>query len=70
MAKIGAFVDVNTKYHGTELFGRPVISPQAMAQRSEPILISSLSFQNDIAKMIKNDLKMPNQLILLYEENL
>jgi len=68
-AKIAAFVDVNTKYHGTELFGRPVISPQAMTQRSEPILISSLSFQNDIACMIKNDLKLPNQLILLYEES-
>jgi SAM-dependent methyltransferase len=68
-ANIAAFVDVNTKYHGTELFGRPVISPQAMGQRPEEILISSLSFQNDIARMIKNDLNLPNQLILLYEES-
>ncbi len=68
-ANITAFVDVNTKYHGKELFGHPVISPQAMDQRTEPILISSLSFQNDIASMIKNNLKLPNQLILLYEES-
>jgi SAM-dependent methyltransferase len=68
-ANIAAFVDVNTKYHGKELFGRPVIAPQAMAQRSEPILISSRAFQNDIAQMIRHDLKLPNRFILLYEEN-
>ena len=68
-AKIVAFVDVNSKYHGTTLIGRPIISPQDMSKRNEPILISSLSYQNEIARTIKNDLKMPNQLLLLYDEN-
>ena len=45
-----------------------MIAPKAMAQRSEPILISSRAFQNDIAEMIQAELKFPNRLILLYEE--
>jgi SAM-dependent methyltransferase len=67
-ARITAFVDVNTKYHGKNLFDRPVISPEAMRNRSEPVLISSRAFQNDIAEMIQQELELPNQLILLYEE--
>jgi hypothetical protein len=69
-ANIAAFVDVNTKYHGKELFGRAVIAPQEMAQRSEPILISSRAFQNDIAGMIRDELKLSNRFIYLYDENL
>jgi SAM-dependent methyltransferase len=66
-ANIAAFVDVNAKYHGRKLFGRPVIAPQAMAHQSGPILISSRAFQSDIVQMIRNALKLPNRFILLYE---
>ena len=67
-ANIAAFVDVNSKYHGKELFGHPVIAPDAIKKRSEPILISSRAFQTGIAGMIRNELKVPDYLILLYNE--
>jgi 2-polyprenyl-3-methyl-5-hydroxy-6-metoxy-1,4-benzoquinol methylase len=67
-ANIAAFVDVNSKYHGKELFGHQVIAPDAIKMRSEPILISSRAFQTDIAWMIRNELKVPNRLIFLYNE--
>lgn len=67
-ANIAAFVDVNTKYHGKELLGRPVVSPQAIAQQSGPILISSRAFQSEIVRMCRHELKLPNRFILLYEE--
>ncbi len=67
-ARITAFVDVNSKYHGKELFGRPIVAPEKMRETNEPILISSRAFQNDIAEMIEKELKLPNDLILLYEE--
>ena len=67
-ARIAAFIDVNTKYHGKELFGRPVVAPEAARDDPSPILISSRAFQNDIADMIRQELELPNRLILLYDE--
>ncbi|MEY2562635.1 MAG: hypothetical protein QOH88_828 [Verrucomicrobiota bacterium] len=67
-ANITVFVDVNSKYHGTELFGRKVISPAAMAAHPEPILVSSRAFQSDIVNLIKTDARLDNPLILLYPE--
>ena len=66
-ANIAAFTDVNSKYHGKELYGRPIVSPQSLAGRGEPILISSRAFQDDIVRMYRDSLKLPNRLILLYE---
>lgn len=68
-ANIAAFVDVNAKFQGKELFGRPVMAPQAMGGHDEPILISSRAFQTDIADMIRDTLKLPNRQILLYNES-
>lgn len=67
-AHITVFVDVNSKYHGKELFGRRVISPREMAPRPEPILVSSRAFQSDIVNTIRNEAKLDNPLILLYPE--
>jgi len=69
-ANITVFVDVNSKYHGKELFGRQVISPREMAARSEPILISSRAFQSEIVDTIRNEAQLDNSLILLYPEGL
>lgn len=66
-ANIAAFTDVNSKYHGKELFGRPIVPPQSLAQRDEPILISSRAFQDDIVRMYRDKFRLPNRLILLYE---
>ncbi|MBA2271751.1 MAG: class I SAM-dependent methyltransferase [Chthoniobacterales bacterium] len=67
-ANITTFVDVNSKFHGKELFGRPVIAPAQMAGRSEPVLVCSRAFQTDIVNYIKNDLRLANPLVLLYPE--
>jgi SAM-dependent methyltransferase len=69
-AHITVFVDVNSKYHGKELFGRQVISPREMAPRPEPILVSSRAFQSDIVNTIRNEVQLDNPLILLYPEGI
>ena len=69
-AHITVFVDVNSKYHGKELFGRPIISPREMASRHEPILVSSRAFQSDIVNTIRNEAKLDNPLILFYSEGM
>jgi SAM-dependent methyltransferase len=66
-ADIRAFVDSNTKYQDRQLDGRPIIGPEAVAGRGEPILVSSLTFQSEIAEQIRGRLGYPNELILLYE---
>lgn len=65
-ANIAAFIDSNAKYQTRQLHGIPIISPAALAGRSEPILISSRVFQGEIATQIRDELHCPNELILLY----
>lgn len=65
-ARIIAFVDSNPRYQGKQLSGVPVISPQEVASRPEPILISSQGYQQEIATQIRHSLKLPNPLLLLY----
>ena len=64
---ITAFVDSNPKYSGRRLHGIPILPPAALARTTEPILISSYAAQHDIARQIREDLKLGNDLILLYE---
>ena len=63
---ITAFVDSNTRYTGQQLNGIPILPVADLARRSEPILISSQQFQNEIVAKIRSDLKLPNELITLY----
>ena len=65
-ANIAAFVDSNPKYQNQQLQGIPVLRPEALKHRPEPILISSCGFQQEIANQIRA-MKLPNELILLYE---
>jgi SAM-dependent methyltransferase len=64
---IAAFVDSNAKYQQRELRGIPVISPEDVRLRAEPILISSKGFQNEIHDQITHRMGLPNPVILLYE---
>jgi SAM-dependent methyltransferase len=65
-AQIVAFIESNSRYHGRMLHGRPILSPQALKNHAEPVLVSSRVFQQEIAQQIRNDLGCSNELILLY----
>ena len=47
--------------------GVPVIAPEAVKQRSEPILVSSGTVHHEIARQIRDDLSLDNEVVLLYE---
>lgn len=64
--RIAAFVDSNAKYQNQELCGIPVVSPQEIRGRTEPILVSSRSCQNAIHRQIRDEMVLPNRVILLY----
>lgn len=65
-ANIVAFVESNARYHGKTLLGRPIIAPEELKKHGEPVLISSRVFEHEIAAQIRESLKCPNELILLY----
>jgi SAM-dependent methyltransferase len=64
--KIAAFVDSNPKYQGKLLKEIPVVSPESLRTRVEPILISTRAYQNEIEMQIKNTLGLNNKVIKLY----
>jgi SAM-dependent methyltransferase len=66
-ANIRAFVDSNPRYQGKKIGDVPVISPLALRNLSEPILISSRVYQEEIAIQIQEKLRLKNKVIKLYE---
>jgi SAM-dependent methyltransferase len=64
---IAAFVDSNPKYQAQELHGRPVLSPRQLHDRGEPILISSYAAQKAIARQIREELRLTNEIVTLYQ---
>jgi 2-polyprenyl-3-methyl-5-hydroxy-6-metoxy-1,4-benzoquinol methylase len=66
-ARIVAFVDSNPRYHDKQLHGVPILPPERLAGRGEPILISSNVWQRDIARQIRTS-GYANELILLYPD--
>ena len=66
-ANIVAFVESNVRYQGRTMHGVPIIAPEALRGRSEPILISSRVFQHEIAQQIREGLGLDNEIITLYE---
>jgi hypothetical protein len=66
-ANIAAFIESNARYHGKTLGGRPILAPEALRERPEPVLVSSRVFQREIAEQIRDDLGCSNPLILLYD---
>ena len=65
-ANIAAFIESNSRYQGRSLHGRPILAPSALKARTEPVLISSRVFQNEIAGQIRGELGCGNELLLLY----
>lgn len=63
---IVAFIESNARYHGKTLHDRPILAPEALQGRSEPVVISSRVFQQEIADQIRKDLGCSNELICLY----
>jgi 2-polyprenyl-3-methyl-5-hydroxy-6-metoxy-1,4-benzoquinol methylase len=63
---IAAFIDSNTHYEGGLFNNVPVHSPGELHKYPHKILISSKVFQTEISDVIRNKLKAPNELILLY----
>jgi hypothetical protein len=65
--RIAVFVDSNRNYQHQQLRGIPVVSPEEVRSRSEPILISSRGFQREIFGQIRHSMGLGNPVILLYE---
>ena len=65
-AHITAFIDSNARYQDKQLSGAPILAPDAVRGRSEPILISSRVYQHEIAIRIRDEMGLSNRLILLY----
>ncbi len=66
-ATIVAFVDSNANYWSHTLVGKPILGPEDVRGRTEPILISSLLFQEEISRQVRDELRLPNELLRLYD---
>lgn len=69
LSKVLFFVDSNKRYLGKKLNGIDIISPKSLKQKKTqniPILISTYSYQEEIAKQIKKELKLSNEIIRIY----
>ncbi|MDD5584507.1 MAG: class I SAM-dependent methyltransferase [Candidatus Omnitrophica bacterium] len=66
LSKIAYFVDSNKRYVGKELHGITIKSPGNIQEKDIPILISTYSYQEEIARQIKDVLKLNNEIITLY----
>jgi 2-polyprenyl-3-methyl-5-hydroxy-6-metoxy-1,4-benzoquinol methylase len=64
---IVAFVDSDPNYQGRELAGRHILAPSKLAGRPEAILVSSSTVHHEIARQIRDDLLLGNEIVLLYD---
>lgn len=64
--KIRAFVDSNVRYQGKTIHGVNIVAPSAIAEPELPILISSQTAEDDIARQITATLRLPNTVVKLY----
>jgi SAM-dependent methyltransferase len=64
-ATIRSYVDSNPKYQGKQMNKIPIIAPSELKGKTEPILISSVVFQEEIESQIRNDLALSNEIIKL-----
>jgi hypothetical protein len=65
-SKIKYFVDSNPRYWGKKLAEKEIKSPQQIKDK-DPILIISRSYQEEIIVQIKDQLKLDNYVMVLYE---
>jgi 2-polyprenyl-3-methyl-5-hydroxy-6-metoxy-1,4-benzoquinol methylase len=66
-ANIRFYVDSNPHYQGKPLKGVPIRSPQDIVGHSEPILISSWLYQREIERQLRDDFRLSNEIVRLYE---
>ncbi len=66
-ADIRAFVDSNSAYHGKTLHGIPILSPETLRSMCETVFVSSRVYQSEIVSKIRDELKLPNRVVTLYE---
>jgi SAM-dependent methyltransferase len=66
-ANIRAFVDSNSNYHGQQLHGVRIISPDDLKNHPEAILIASQVFQEEIASAIRTRLRLENEVIKIFD---
>lgn len=64
-ANILAFVDSNTLYQRRTLAGRPILSPRQIMDKTEPILVCSISFAKEITLSIRKKYHIANRIIKL-----
>jgi SAM-dependent methyltransferase len=69
-ANVVAFVDSNPKVQGKSLNGVPILAPAALLGRRESILISSWGYQREIRQQIRDQLKLPNPILVPFESAL
>jgi SAM-dependent methyltransferase len=62
-----AFVDSDPNYQGRELAGKPILAPSELTGRPEAILVSSGTVHHEIARQIRDDLRLRNEIVLLYD---
>ena len=65
LSKILFFVDSNTRYKGKKINGIEIKSPDDIKENI-PILISTYSYQEEVAHQIKEVLKLNNKIIKIY----
>lgn len=63
--KILFFVDSNARYRGKKIKGIEIKSPSDIKE-DIPILISTYSYQEEVAHQIKEVLKLSNEIIKIY----
>jgi SAM-dependent methyltransferase len=62
-ANIVAFVDSNPHYQGSTLVGRPVLAPSELSGHTEPILVLSWGFFEEIRSQIRDSLALRNDIV-------
>jgi SAM-dependent methyltransferase len=66
-ANIRFYVDSNPHYQGKQLNGVPIRAPRDVEGHPDPILVSSWLYQHEIDRQLRDDLKLPNERLFLYE---
>jgi SAM-dependent methyltransferase len=64
-AAIAAFVDGNPVNQGKLLLGRPIMAPAQIRHLSQPIVVTSILHGAEIARVIRDQQKLTNPIILL-----
>jgi hypothetical protein len=64
---LSGLVDSNPMLHGVRVAGVEVHPPEALRGLADPILITSLLHQGEIARVIRDDMGLDNQILRLRE---